>query len=178
MRIGNFAKRSQSEAVGFVIIILIVVIASIIFLGVYLRKSRGVVTEDAEIANFLSASQGYTTECYKDNEPFYRELGDLIKDCYQQNTAIVCPENRAVCDVLNSTYSEMLLRFMPAGTLAYYRMSFYYRQSANETEEKLERFGPEIVFGDRKKCTAIRAGRSEMSLAEGILVAELEICRV
>jgi len=177
----NYSKNAQSEAVGFVIIILLVVIVSVIFLGIYLRKSKGVVIEDAEIANFLSASQDYTTECYKDSEPFYRDLGDLIKDCYQQNTAITCPQDKNPCEVLNTTYSEMLSKFMPAGTLAYYRMVFYYQAKAEKEEEEIEKekikFGPEIIFGDVKTCVTRKAGRSSISITGGNIIIELEICR-
>jgi len=165
-------KRSQSEAVGFIVIILLVIIVGVIFLGISLRDKKEVVTKDAELATFLSASQGYTTECYKDSVPYYRNLGELVRDCFRQ-TSIVCPENRNTCDIVNKTYSEMLSKFMPSGVLNYYKMSIYYQSNNNETNSAKTKVVEDIVFGDSNKCSNKRIGRSDIP---GDITVELEIC--
>ena len=169
------SKRAQSEAVGFIVIILLVIIVGVIFLGISLRDKKEVVTKDAELANFLSASQGYTTECYKDSVPYYRSLGDLVRDCFRQ-TSIVCPESRSTCSEVNKTYSEMLSRFMPSGVLNYYKMSIYYQSDNNETNSVKTRVVEDMVFGDSSKCSNRRTGRSPSPLDDGNIVIELEIC--
>ena len=187
----NFLKSkcSQSEAVGFVVIILIVIIVGVIFLGIFLRQDKIIGVEDAEIANFLGVSKGYTTDCYKDNEPNYRSLEDLTKDCYDKKS-IVCTDNRDACYIVNKTYSEMIARFAPAGTFAYYRLSFFYQQSPIETEagEEQETNGilpiigikiiDDITWGNQDKCSARRLGRSYINAGSGSIIIELEICRV
>ena len=169
-------KKSQSEAVGFVVIILLVVIIGVIFLGISLRKSSEVITTDARIANFLSASFDYKTSssCYQESEPFYRSLGDTAKDCYAQiggSTSAICPNGETPCSFLNMTYTEMLSRFMPAGTLNYYKLSFTYNSSAAEkTFQKIE-------WGASSKCISRKAGRNYISLGSGEeIIAELDIC--
>ena len=63
MKIDN--KKGQQEMVGFIVIVLIIVIAGVIFLGIYLRGDKKINTLDAEISNFLIASSRYTSDCYK-----------------------------------------------------------------------------------------------------------------
>lgn len=176
-------KRSQQEAVGFVIIIMIVLIIGVIFLGISLRnKDKSVSYEDAEISNFLVASSSYTTDCYKDNEPFYRTLGDLTKDCYLRDfKQIVCPNGKNACDVLNSTYSEMMNYFAPAGKLVYYKLSFYQEKLVESDDplaemEKQKSPFMDIALGNSNKCGTKRAGRTQISADEGNVITELEIC--
>ena len=175
------SKRSQSEAVGFVVIILIVVIAGVIFLGITLRNKSSVITEDATISNFLSASLNYktSTSCYKDSEPFYRSLGDIAGECYKQSTSsssLTCPNNEMPCDYLNRTYSEMLSRFMPAGTLNSYSLSFTYNSSA------LRRTFKEIKWANSASNSCLggkRAGRSYINTGvDEEIIIELQICSV
>lgn len=170
--ITNKTKSGQSEAVGFIIIILLVIIVGVIFLGISLRDRKQVVTADAELANFLSASQSYTSDCYKDSVPFYRSLSELVRDCFKQ-TSVVCPENMNACSMVNKTYSTMLSRFMPSGTLSYYKMSIYYQSNNNDTHSAKTNVIEDIVFGEAIKCSSIRTGRSDVP---GDITIELEIC--
>ena len=184
MIIKNLTRKGQQETVGFVIIIMIVMILGVIFMGISLRnKGKGVVTIDAEISNLIIASSSYTTDCYKDNEPNYRTLGDLSKDCYQRTFGqITCPGGRTSCDILNETYSGILKRFKPAGLIGYSRLEIYYlpRSEDNETLEdaplaKKERI-MELVQGNPSSCAVKRSGRSQISADEGSIFTELEIC--
>lgn len=171
------SKIAQSEAVGFVIIILIVIVIGVVFFGIFLRQNKGTVAEDTRIPYFLTASFNYKTSesCYKDSEPFYRSLGELAEDCYNQKggamTGVTCSQGKQPCDVLNETYSKMLLRFAPAGVVSYYKMSFTYNSSALQTKFL------EITWGDAKGCADMRAGRKENNIGAGEnIIAELEIC--
>jgi hypothetical protein len=176
-------KRTQQEAVGFVIIVMIVIILGVIFLGISLRnKGKAVSYEDAEIANFLVASSSYTSECYKDNEPFYRTLGDLTKDCYLRDfKQIACPSGRNACEVLNATYSDMMKSFAPAGKLIYYKLNFYQEKLvASEdplAEMEKQRSGFMVIEnGNSNQCGTKRGGRTQISADEGNVITELEIC--
>jgi len=162
--------KAQQEAVGFIVIILIVVIAGVIFLGISLRKPIEKIN-DPEINNFLSSSSRYTSSCAKTYEPNYLDLGELSYECFNMNS--VCLDNKKACDVLNSTYFEMVSKFKPAGTLRYYSLSFGYKQEINETGREFLR----IESGNSSKCRTRLAGRSLENLgSRGYIATELEIC--
>jgi len=180
-------KRSQQEAVGFVIIILIVMILGVIFIGVWLRANSqgGVFVESAEISNFLSASLSYTTECYKDNAYDFKSLGDIIFYCYN-NQAVSCPEAQNSCAYANKTLGNMLERFKPAGVLSYYGISANYKifknNSDSETTDETQETSMSAPFirlskGDISKCITKIGGQSYISAGEGDIVITLETCR-
>ena len=174
----NF-KKTQSETVGFVVIVLVVLIIGVIFLGISLRNKNAVVaTVDAELSNFLIASSSYTTDCYKDSEPNYRSLSDLVKDCYEKDfSKITCLSGKTSCDALKETYSSMLEKFKPAGTLAYSKLRAYYLPKSEDNETAAEETAIfELAQGDSKKCAEKRAGRIQASEQEGSIFTELEIC--
>ncbi len=168
------SKRAQHETLGFVLIILIVVVISVIFLGIAIRKPTTLDTTDAQIGNFLVASAGTTTQCYTDNEPNYRTLGQLINDCYQLRPEVICSNNTSACKVLNSTYSEMLKKFQPTGTLSYYKLSFQINATGSS---QLINIGNDIVFGTKAGCTITRAGMNYIYTDGGTIIEELEICQ-
>lgn len=172
----NQSKKTQSETVGFIVIILMVMIIGVIFLGISLKKQPTVEATDSEIANFLVTSARYTSDCAKDYEPNYREMIDVISDCYQNSA---CLDARTVCSVLNQTYTEMLINFRPSGkVLSYYKLSFYYVQNMTQTPADGTRFANEISFGNSSGCASKRAGRNYISLPSGTGYAleQLEVC--
>jgi len=171
-------KKSQNEAFGFVIIVLLVVIVAVIFLGIALRKDNPNIATDAEISNFLTASSQYSTECYLDAIPKYRKLADLEKDCYYRNfEQVKCPENQNACDILNKTYYDILKEFRPGGrVLSYYKLNFYYLSGSQE-EQRIS-FGNDLIFGNSTGCFSKRGATSEISGNEekSSIVANIEVC--
>jgi hypothetical protein len=169
-------RRAQSETVGFVIIILLVMIIGVIFLGISLKPKPHSIAVDAEISNFLITSAKYTSSCAKDYEPNYRTLGDLVADCYQN---IACLDGTSSCNLLNQTYSEMLKSYRPSGrVLSYSKLSFYYLENASAPVERGTKFGSEIIFGNSSTCVSKRYGRNYISLSQGSAVEQLEVCLV
>lgn len=167
-------KRAQSEAVGFILIVLIVVIVGVIFLGITLRKDRPLVTIDAEISNFIGASRDYTSDCAIGDETKYRKLEQLVQDCYSNRQ---CLDGRPTCNVLNDTYSVLLENFMPGGTIEYAKLAFSFQNSINESEEAIKNTFFEIIQGDFNKCKSKRGGISDISAQPGNILVELEICQ-
>jgi hypothetical protein len=169
------SRKSQSETVGFIVIVLMVMIVGVIFLGISLRKQPTAIATDAEISNFLITSGKYTTDCAKDYEPNYRDLQEVIADCYQNK---LCLDERNTCFVLNKTLSEMLKNFRPSGkVLSYYRASFYYTENISDSSESRKTiFGNEISSGEASSCISKKAGRNYINLASGYAVEELEVC--
>lgn len=170
------SKHAQQEIVGFVIIIVIVAVIGVIFLGISLRKSRtqDMSTDDAEIANFLSTSAKYTSDCVL-KEPFYAELQDLIAGCYSGK---MCSDNRNSCDVLELVYKEMTESVWPAGAdrpIKYTKLMIYYQ--ANSEDPSTKNFIIEAIEqGNSEQCSARRSGKHSQYKYPGNLVVDLEIC--
>lgn len=172
----DFRKtHAQQEIIGFMIILLIVVVIGVIFLGIYLREDKPIVKEDAEIANFLSASARYTSDCYKDNEPNYRTLEDLAVDCYRNTLGVTCPNSATSCYVLNATYDWMLKKLWPAGKdrpVKYTHLTLSYGDNSSQVSKFLE-----LKSGNSSNCGTIKAGSNSINLDGGNIEVELEVCK-
>lgn len=172
------SKRAQHETLGFVLIIMIVVIVAVIFLSIAIRKNSPNIATDAELANFLSASSEYTTECYFNSAPPYRKIKELENDCYTKNfEPVKCPNGKNACDFLNITYTDMLKNFRPGGrVLSYYKLSFYFMLNGNESDVQKTPFGSSIVFGNLSGCTSRRGATNEVPIPEGKVISNIEVC--
>jgi len=175
----NFkSDKSQYEMFGFMIIVIMVVIVSVIFLGIYLKPKVPIAGEDALIGNFLSAATVYTTECFKDSEPNYRTLHELVKDCYLDSQK-ECGNGEKSCVVLNRTYSEMLKRAFVTGqgaSISYYllRADYYLNTSDSSTRQNNILT---ISSGNNSFCAAKKAETAPISLDSGGILVRLEICK-
>lgn len=172
------SKRTQQEIVGFMIIILLVVVVGVIFLGIYLRQDTPIVTEDAEIMNFLSSSLRYTTECYKDYEGDYKTLGDLMKYCYT-GTTITCPNSLNVCQTLAKDYTWMLGKLWNPGInrpVKYTKLSFFYQANISDYDSRT-RFAENLYLGNSSGCSIVKSGSQSINIDSGNLMLELEICK-
>jgi hypothetical protein len=157
------------------VIIVMVMIIGVIFLGIFLRKNKPIVTIDAEISNFLISSAAYTSDCAQDYEPNYRSVEELAVACY---AAKGCLDGRNSCDVLRDFYNEMLPKLRPAGTINSYKMNFAFLQEGNESEAlptpflSIKSAGIDVT----QTCSSTRAGRNIISISGGDIIQELELC--
>lgn len=98
-------KRAQQEMVGFVLIVVLVVIALMIFLVISVRKPVQS-TESAKIENLLTTLMKYTTNCTLNSEPNFESVESLMKSCYKirecKNLGI------SACDYMNSSLGNIL----------------------------------------------------------------------
>jgi hypothetical protein len=169
-------KKNQSEAVGFVVIILIVVIVGIIFLGMYFRKG-GVSRESAEIANFLAASLDYTTECAKDYETDYKSMKEVVIYCYEKRS---CNNGVDSCKILESNYLNMLDNYKPAGTTTYRKISLYSMPLSLEDEAEVEMTGFLYISsseGNSSKCMGEKFyGSMPLISNQEKIIIKMEVC--
>lgn len=165
-------KRTQHEMTGFVIIVVLVMIVGVIFLGIFLKKTKPLVVIDAEASNFLISSASLTSDCAYNYEPNYRTVEELAVDCYEQKS---CLDSRNSCDVLSSIYREILPKFRPNGTISSYKMSFSFLQSDNETEVFPNSF-LKIGYGNATSCASKRSARNMISVSGGDIIQQLDIC--
>lgn len=93
-------RKGQQEMIGFVLIVVLVMVAIMIFLVISVRKGPEE-RQSIEMANMLSVMMKQTTKCAIVFEPEYDSVEDLIKSCYMDKK---CENlNRMSCDYLNET---------------------------------------------------------------------------
>lgn len=165
-------RKAQHEMTGFIIIVVMVMVIGVIFLGISLRKHQPVVTIDAEISNFLIASDSMTSDCAQTYEPNYRTLEELAIDCYSLKT---CLDSRNACDVLKAAYNDLLPRFKSSGTINSYKLNYYFEQSNNNSESRPSAF-LSVGTTTNQNCSSRRAGRNVISISGGDIAQELELC--
>jgi hypothetical protein len=173
----NKNKKTQQEIVGFVIIVVIVAVIGVIFLGIYLKPQATISTKDAEINNLLISTSKYTTDCYKDSEPNYRTIEDLVVDCYQYKK---CGNGNTSCSVLNQTYSGLLGRVWLTGetsAVKYYEIKAYYQGNLSDPTTKKPAFFT-LSSGNMTGCLTTKAGQKITSLEnpEESIISELRVC--
>jgi len=98
-------KKGQEEILGFVLIILLVVVAGVILLAMQLNKPAEDI-KSIEARNLLEATLAYTTDCAVRYVPEYSSVKDLIGNCY---SGYDCSNlNKGSCMVLNDTLNNLL----------------------------------------------------------------------
>ncbi|MEK6915679.1 MAG: hypothetical protein AABW89_04025 [Nanoarchaeota archaeon] len=99
-------RKGQEEIVGFILIVVLIAVAFVIFIGIKLRNPETVQKESEIIYQFIESSLEQTTNCaLKENGKSIR-LGELIKECYSANNLCLSGENS--CDASRSTFENIL----------------------------------------------------------------------
>jgi hypothetical protein len=103
-------RKAQHEIIGFILIIVLVVVVSMIFLALYVRqKPSGVATESKQVSNLLHSMLQYTTDCAI-YVPQYESLRDLIKSCYNSEK---CSDGISTCQKLKDMVNKLLESAQP-----------------------------------------------------------------
>ena len=163
-------KKAQHEMVGFVIIVVLVVIVAVIFLGISLRKQQGIQQDDDEILNFLESANVITSDCVF--KILFADTDDLADGCRSNKK---CEDERPACEVLNSTYSNLLENIDPAGAerpIKYKRLEIFYQSDVSDPTTRQAPF-LELEYGDRNLCVERRAGQ----ISRSGIITRLEICK-
>jgi hypothetical protein len=178
IRIKRKSRNAQQEILGFVLIVVLVTIIGVVFLSFSIGKSRPTKQTSAEISNLLEASMYHTTSCAVNYVPQYREVQDLIKECYK-NPEQQCLNGKGVCHVLESTLKDLIDQSLNVAEDApnkAYNLKIYYNSldSLNETIDIL--LLQEGVF---KNCSSKPGGSHSIAvtLSSGAINTELEVCR-
>src|SRR3989338_1130900 len=103
-------RKGQHEIVGFVLIVLLVSVIGVVFLSIALNKGSAIEPRSAEISNFLSSMMYTTTDCAINYVPQYRDMQDLIKECYKDSLGNKrsCLDGRNVCKVLEENLINLI----------------------------------------------------------------------
>ena len=154
--------------VGFVLIVVLVVVALMVFLIISIRKPVDL-QENVNLENMLSAILKQTTDCAIVFEPDYDSGRDLIKSCY---------ENRK-CTNLDKSACEYMEEYLPSvfesvvkseNEISAYEMRIY----AEDLEGVVSR---ELLFFSEGTCAGDVVGTSDgVSGSAGDVVVELKAC--
>jgi hypothetical protein len=173
------SKKSQQEMVGFVLIVMIVTIMGVIFLTLMLGSQKDN-KSSIEISNVLQASVYYTTDCASDYRPRYRNIQDLVKECYK-NEDKKCKDGRKVCDALEASFTKALdetLRPSEVSKYKAYRLVSY--ATVANSEEATKPAFVTIEKGVYNNCSSIDGGIQVIPISGSgseLVNIELEVCR-
>ena len=104
----RFRKKGQEEMVGFMLIVVLVVVAFLVFIGISLRQNTtSLETESRDVYQFLESAMELTTNCSIDSESNFFKVSDLIGKCYTEEGQ-VCASGERACTVMNITLRETL----------------------------------------------------------------------
>jgi len=168
--------KGQQEILGFVLIVVLVVIALLVFLVLSLRQPAETNDQSRAASDMLNAMMGYTTDCALVFEPQYDTLEDLFKHCFEDENNRCSNKEVSVCSYLNETLFTVLLGLMKSeATIQSLRVSFLQRDDAGEVGASLE--VPEIIVGNCTGSKHLQAAQRTMISDNTKLVVRLEICK-
>lgn len=157
-------KRSQEEIVGFVLIILLVTVISLVFLAIKIRQPAEKI-DSREMASFLQSAMQYSTDCYSNPEIRY-DVKDLIVGCYNTEK---CLNNKSACSILNGTLSDLLKNSWKPGKDNPIK-SYSFRVYGKENNRA-------IIQLKEGVCLGVKEGSSiSIPVYSSILKAEIEVC--
>lgn len=158
--------RGQQEIAGFVLIVVLVIVALMVFLVISLRNS-GETGESVEVSNILDAIMKHTSDCAIVYEPDYDNFEDLFKSCYQGKRC----KNLQVdaCDYLNESLNDVLDAMVVSESAIFsYQLDFFVKDG-----EGLFR----IIGGNNCTGRIIGAQRSVISDSESLII-RMQICSI
>lgn len=168
-------KKSQSEIVGFVLIVVIVMVVGLIFLGFSIGRGQTSKQNSVEIGNFLEASMSYTTKCSING--YYSEMQDLIKACYDNKN---CGDGTSSCDFAKEELKRIVTESFNIGENSpnkAYNLEAYYSVSNATIRENL--FNDSV--GRFENCSSRPGAESiivDNSMSSGSISVDMEICRI
>lgn len=175
-------KKAQHEIAGFVLIVLIVSIIGVIFLAFMFRGNDTGEQTSVEVSHLLGASMYVTSDCAINYIPQYREMQELIKECYKDKTLDNrnCLDGRNVCKVLEQELKEVIEKGLEISEDApnkAYSLNIYFsqRDESIPREDILS-----IKKGNFINCSSVVGGGHSLpvsSLGGGNIDVMLRVCK-
>lgn len=169
-------KRSQSETVGFVLIVVIVMVLFLVFLYFMLHNSNKPMSTSADISNLLSATMQYTSDCAVDFAPQYKTGQELVKECYK-NPGETCLDGRNICKALNDSMKKLISDVLDVGEntpIKAFILKITYKipktTTPNDNFFKLNQ-------GSFNNCTEKYSGSHQIFSGNGYIDVVLEVCK-
>ena len=158
-------KKGQSEMVGFVLIVVLVIVAIMVFLVISIKSGRKDV-ESKDVENLLASVMSYTTECAIVSEPRYDSVEDLIKSCFDNNKCTNL--NKMACDYLEELMKEIMNDIIKSeGAVTGYKFNVVSRVDDEESQ---------FFNLEAGNMTGVILGGQRVVVSEGIeLIARLSL---
>ncbi|MEI7719306.1 MAG: hypothetical protein WCI72_05540 [archaeon] len=126
-------KSAQQEMVGFILIVVLVIVALMVFLVISMNKPL-VSVESKSTQSLMSSVLSYTTDCIV-SEPYRMNIMELMIGCYEDKKCVNM--NKMACAYLNETLSSVMKSLIATDpTIVAYRIETYWQ----EGEEKPDAF--------------------------------------
>ena len=175
-------KKAQHEIVGFVLIVLIVSIIGVIFLSITLGNPKPERQNSVEVSNLLEASMYQTTSCAINYIPQYRNIQDLIKECYKDKSGDFreCLDGENVCKQLETNLKEILSKSLNVGEDEVnkgYNIDIYF---ASDDEDIKNNLILNFYEGNFNNCSFIVGGEHPIPVSSfgfGLIETELKVCK-
>ncbi len=170
------SKRSQSETVGFVLIILIVAVIVMIFLWFLFSSKPADNYTSTDMSDLLTASMLYTTNCSTTYLPEYKTGQELVNECYK-NGGELCLDGRTVCKALNDTIKMTVADVLDVSEDSPIKafslnMSYYVKGSSTPRENFLR-----YSQGNFHNCSSSYGGYNSISSQPGYIEVKLQVCK-
>ncbi|MEK6894064.1 MAG: hypothetical protein AABX10_01225 [Nanoarchaeota archaeon] len=163
-------KKGQEEIVGFVLIVVILAIAMVIFLGIKLRNPEPSQKESEILYQFIESSMEQTTDCVIRQNSRNIDLNELIKECHSFDNN--CLNGKSSCEVAEETMREITdsaWKVGPDYPYKGYELLVEYNTNSSGTEEIFN-----ITSGN---CTNNYIGNSYfIPQFPGNIVVRVKIC--
>ncbi len=163
-------KRAQQEMIGFVLIVVIVTIAAVVFLVISLRN-KPAEQQNVEVENMLTAMFTYTTECAISNDD-YDDLEDLLKSCYDNKK---CENNgKMACDYLEGLLKEIMPDLIKTESqINYYELQAFHRTLEGANSRNIIK----TLVNENMKCSGkIMSAQKNIAVDSGSLIVRLSFC--
>jgi len=159
----NFGIRGQQEIAGFVLIVVVVMIALMVFLIISVRDAPAE-RDSLEVSNMIGVLMRTTSECAIIYEPDYDKYEDLFKSCYKGSDCSNLGES--ACDYLNESLNDVVDALM--------------RSEANIKAYEIEFFvkdGESILKWESGNCSGVLSGAQRSIISQGeSLIVRMKIC--
>jgi hypothetical protein len=168
-------SKAQEEMVGFVLIVVLISIAGVIFLGIALRDSGDeVVDESSQIYSLIGGLSQLTSYC-EIPESNLLDVSDLIRECINGKECSACEGSTcgaSACEVLENTLEEAMgasYVVTDKSYVRYYNLSVYYEFDNRPLIEP-------ILKGAQGDCVGRKLfNNREFNDREKVIMA-LEVC--
>ena len=160
-------NKGQQEMVGFILIVVMVVIAIMIFVVISVRKPAEII-ESKDVSNMIGSMLRYTTDCAIVFEPQYDDVRDLIKSCYSNEYCSNIDEEACdhLEDILNETITDVL---KTDNRISFYEIDVMHRDDVGSVS-----IIPTISGGI---CEGSAAGSQEsIATTAGNLIFRVRVC--
>lgn len=166
MKIEKFRKNGQQEMVGFVLIVVLVVVAMMVFLILSLKTSSE--PEDSlEVQNLITSLMRHTTDCAISYEPEYDDFEDLFKSCYKDQQCSNLKKD--ACDYLEESLKDFMFNIMEGESIDYYEVIFFQKDDGEDNS---------IINIDEGNCSngKISAAQKTLDYRGESLVVRIRTC--